>query len=745
MLRPERMSRVSVTGAKRVMTDVIETVHGLELLHITEYDGSFEGFDPGNPTEGADDASSKLVTVRALESTLGVEPEDAGPTRLVTDEALDEELDEIREEVNELDDRRDALRSDLRDVTEEVERMEFFVDLGIDLDLLTGYDSVSVAVGNGDSDAVREVLEAAEAFEAVDMFGEGKALAAYAYPADDEALEDILVGTDFAAVDVPEGEGAPESYLEELRHRRQQLSSRLSTVENEIEELKLDVAGFLLAAEEKLSIEVQKREAPLTFATTENAFVAEGWIPTEEFDRFEDALRDAVGEHVDVDELERADYDEDGHPTNREQVGDGDGPTADERSEQAVATDGGSLAFGNDSPPIVQDNPTFAQPFEAFVTAVGVPNYDELDPTVVLLLTFPAFFGLMIGDFGYGLLYFAIGAVIYRRYEPGGLRSMGGIAIWAGVFTMLFGFLYGEVFGTHQITSLFWEGIVGLGGAPVHKGLQPAYSQYALFWLVVSLLVGFVHLTIGYAIGFVDDLTHGFREATFENGSWLAMMFGIWAAIFSKAAAGMKPGFIFELFASPGMTNPATGEAIAEGAVVLELGFNGLPTEAGLAGMAVFAIGFLMLAIADPVEIVEFLDVLVNVLSYARLAAVLLAKAGLAFVVNALVFGWYVTGTGEHEVWHFGITHMPKVGEMVHGHEVTAVEMGGLVHSGIAGLVGGLAILVIGHVVVLVLGVTSAGLQAVRLEYVEFFGKFYEGNGKPYHPFGHEREYTAEE
>ncbi|MFB6202514.1 MAG: V-type ATP synthase subunit I, partial [Halorhabdus sp.] len=102
MLRPERMSRVSVTGSKAVMADVIETVHDLDVLHITEYQGSFEGFEPGDPTEGADDASDKLVTVRALKSTLGVEPEDAGPTRLVTDEAIEEELEEIRRDVNEL-------------------------------------------------------------------------------------------------------------------------------------------------------------------------------------------------------------------------------------------------------------------------------------------------------------------------------------------------------------------------------------------------------------------------------------------------------------------------------------------------------------------------------------------------------------------------------------------------------------------------------------------------------------------
>ena len=56
MLRPERMSKVSVTGSKAVMEAVVETVHGLNLLHVTEYDGSWEGFDPGDPASGAEES-----------------------------------------------------------------------------------------------------------------------------------------------------------------------------------------------------------------------------------------------------------------------------------------------------------------------------------------------------------------------------------------------------------------------------------------------------------------------------------------------------------------------------------------------------------------------------------------------------------------------------------------------------------------------------------------------------------------
>jgi len=741
MFRPERMSKVSVTGSRAVMDEVIESIHDLHLVHLSDYDGSWEGFDNGNPAEGAEEASEKLVTVRSLQSLLDVDESEAGPRRIVTDEALESELERVREEANELDDRRSDLQSEVRDIDDRIETMAPFVELGIDLDLLRGYDSLEVAVGEAKQDAVESALAAADEIDAFETFGSNGVVAAFVAPTDDapeDVLDEALVGTEFTRLERPDAEGDPEEHVAELQHRKQKLQSRMSTVEEELHELKLDAAGFLLAAEEKLSIQVQKTEAPLQFATTENAFVAEGWIPTERVADLESALRDAVGDRVDVDELERAEYDGDGivadHETIEETEEDGEEAADESRGEEAeppkARADGGVVSMGDDDPPIIQDNPDAAEPFEAFVRAVGLPNYSELDPTVILLLTFPAFFGFMIGDVGYGLLYVGLGAYIYGRFESSGIRSMGGIAIWAGAFTVLFGILYGEVFGTHQVSTVLWEGIVGLESAPIKKGLMPVNSDYALLWLVVSLLAGLVHLTIGYAFGFVDDLVHGTREALFENGSWLLMMLGLWTWIFSFHAQQSKPAFV-------------VGEEAALNGNPIPLGFAGLPEAVGLAGLGTFGVGLLMLAIADFVEVVEFLQVIVNVLSYARLAAVLLAKAGMAFVVNLLFFGVYVTGEGEHAAWHFGIGHMPHVGEMVHGHEVTSIMFPGLAHSGVAGLVGGLAVLVIGHLLVLALGVTSAGLQAVRLEYVEFFGKFYEGNGRQYDPFGYRPEFTS--
>ncbi|MFB6227088.1 MAG: V-type ATP synthase subunit I [Halobacteriales archaeon] len=718
MLRPERMSKVSVTGTKRVMDDVIETVHDLNRVHITEYDDSWSGFEPGDPIEGADEISEKLVTIRSLENILDLDPEDAGPAGASAGPGLDTRLEEVRTEVNELDDRRSELREELRRIEERIEVVEPFVDLGIDLDLLSGYDSLSVAVGEAEESAVEAAVSDLDC--PVETFA-GRNLVAVFARTDEAELDDVLVGAEFREIDVPNEQGPPGTFVDELEHERDRIEKRVESIEAEIEELKLDAGGFLLTAEERLSIDVQKAEAPLSFATTENAFIAEGWIPTSEYDRLQSALSAAVGDSVELDELERASYT-------------GSGVHHDEE----VATDGGMTV--DDQPPVLQDTPSIASPFEVLVRAVGRPKYSEFDPTVVLLLTFPTFFGFMIGDVGYGAVYALIGYYLYSRFESDAISSMGGVGMWAGGFTILFGILYGELFGLHMGSTPILESIYVLDAPPLHKGLQPAEAKWAQTWLFVSVLVAVFHLDIGYVLDFAElyDL-HGAKDAILETGSWLLMMNGFWLFVFSRIATGKKPAFLFTVFDGTGTAPEASGE---HAGAVIELGFNGFSSTVGWIGLGAFVLGLLFIWVSREYgEAIEasFMLVLTNGLSYTRLAAVLLAKAGMAFVVNLLFFGAY-----EHDgEFHFMMTDGPQ--HFIDKYGEAAIMFPGLIHGGIASLIGGFVVLILGHAVVLVLGLTSAGLQAVRLEYYEFFSKFYEGGGEPYDPFGYDRSFTAEE
>jgi V/A-type H+-transporting ATPase subunit I len=762
------MARVSVTGSDAVLDDVIEAVHDLRLLDLTEYDGGWEGFEPGAPREGAEGASDQLVTVRSLESILGVDESDAEGRPVLPDD-LDAEIEEVREQVNELDDRRDDLDDELRAVEEALDAVRPFVELGIDIDLLGGYETLSVAVGEGDEASVKSALTDQPGVESFETYtGEGETVGVFAYP--DVDISDALVSAQFTTYEVPDlgadGEQvSPEAYVDTLEQRKRELASELDTVEDQLEDLRVEVGGFLLAAEEKLAIQVQKAEAPLSFATTDNAFVAEGWLPHEEYVELQESLTDAVGDHVDIDLIEIADYNEDGHPTGTEEVSGGAGsgvgePTAADGGEpvgrtssdssdgsEDMAADGGrelgevevrsdgggDVAMGHSNPPVIQDNPGPVKPFEALVEVINRPKYDELDPSVILFLTFPVFFGFMIGDLGYGILYMLLGGVLLTQFDSDMIRALGGVGFAAGLFTAIFGVLYGEFFGLHQLGEIVWPS----GSPPIHKGLIPEYSNYALLWLALSVLIGVFHISLGWVFGFVNDLSHGVKEAFMENGSWLLMAFGFWTWIFSTHFANTKPSFL-------------VGPNAALNGNPIPLGFAGFPAEVGIAGLGVFGLGLLLIAVTDFAEFVEavFLQVFVNGLSYTRLAAVLLAKAGMAFVVNLLFFGVWVTETDSGEAWHFGIDHSPQYyleQGTYNGHEVTSVMFGGLAHGPIAAVLGGIVILIVGHFLVLALGVTSAGLQAVRLEYVEFFGKFYEGGGDEYEPFGYEAKFAGDD
>ncbi|OYR54941.1 V-type ATP synthase subunit I [Halorubrum sp. Ea1] len=740
------MSKVSVTGSKRVIDDVIEAAYAHHSLHVTDYDERYEGFAPGESLEGAQTVNERLVTVRSLESVLDVEGDEVDAARAIDDEELERELADVRERVNALNDRRDELQTEIRDREEEIDRMEPFADLGIELDLLRGYDSLEVVVGEAKPDAVEATLADADGIDAYEVFAGSDVVAIFAKPADgaeEGVLQDSLVGVDIALLEVPEAEAGPAEYVAELEREREDLRTDLEAIEADLAAMKEEAAAFLLRAEEQLTIEAEKKEAPLSFATTENAFVAEGWIPTDTYPEFEATIADAVGDHAEVEELERASFTPDGdHHTEAVDGDEGDSASAvdadagaaDATAEKAAATDGGHAMHGDDDPPVVQDNGNAAGPFELLVQGFGRPKYSEFDPTLLVFLTFPLMFGFMIGDVGYGVLYAAIGYFLYSRFD-GTFRELGAVAMWAGGFTILFGIYFGiDLFGYHAYQLLPGDIHWPVDG----KGLSPADLDWALSFLVASVLFGLVHLNAGHILSFVSNYQqHDLKHALYEGGSWLLILNGAWVWIFSQHVLGPKPAFLFDSFS-----------ILTFGAV----SFAGFPVAVGYVAIAAIALGVVLLAIGEPPELAEVLSPIVNVISYARIMAVLLAKGGMALAVNLLAFGAYIDEGGAGS-FHFifsadyleYVRSHPEDYELVFAGITTAFDPASIGLVGVVALVGGVVVAVVGHVVVLLLGVTSAGIQAVRLEYVEFFGNFYEGGGDSYLPFGHDREYTTEE
>ena len=104
------------------------------------------------------------------------------------------------------------------------------------------------------------------------------------------------------------------------------------------------------------------------------------------------------------------------------------------------------------SPPTKLDNPKIFKPFEMFLRMYGLPAYDEFDPTIFLAITYTFIFGCMFGDAGQGLILFAAGALLYKYKK----MDIAAIVSMAGIFSTIFGFLYGSLFGFEDVIVALW-------------------------------------------------------------------------------------------------------------------------------------------------------------------------------------------------------------------------------------------------------------------------------------------------
>lgn len=138
------------------------------------------------------------------------------------------------------------------------------------------------------------------------------------------------------------------------------------------------------------------------------------------------------------------------------------------------------------TPPTKMKNNAFFKPFEMLVNMYGAPNYREVDPTPFLGLTYMLLFGAMFGDLGQGFVFFLLGLLLKNK----GSKEAGGIATRIGASSMIFGLLYGSVFGNeHLIPALFMRPFEEINTA-----------------LMYAVGLGVVLVTIAFIIGIYNKL-----------------------------------------------------------------------------------------------------------------------------------------------------------------------------------------------------------------------------------------------
>ncbi len=662
MLRPKEMARVLIAGPRDLFSPTIEILYDIKALHVVGHLGEDDTFALGKPLPQASKVSESLVKLRSIASILEIEaarapvgPE-AGPDaeqRILTLEVNIREEEDSRKRIDEL----------LEDQSLRTEALQPFAALGLDLASYSGYENLAVFVGrlSGDLEGLDGVTERYESFQKGDVV----ALFADVSRADD--VRDYLVGQGFSSLELPAEQGDPRLLLKSLLEEREKWQARKEAVRERLTTLRERYADFVISAEAFLTVEIEKAEAPLLFAASDHSFVAEGWVPLDRWPEVQERLGRLETLYVDLQ-----------NPP------------------------------GESDPPVLLDNPKPARPFEFLTNLFSTPRYGEIDPTLPLFVVFPLFFGFIIGDLGYGSVFFILGLVaLWKIRPPSDFRNLMAVIMLGGVVAALFGtFVFGDAFGIpfHPAIEVVAGGAqaVSAEGAPlswesfgVDIPLHAVVHKLADVgdMLVLSVVFGTVHLGFGYLIGIVNEIPRSKRHAT-AKGAWLAILFGLFILLMSAVRGNRVAGFVWNeiLFFIPRAGISLEGFEIPVASLVLLIG--------GAAAVVYLE------ALTKPINIAGFLGpieiagLLANVISYTRLAGIAIAKAALAEALMSLVFGSLIF-TGQ-----------------------------------IALVIGGFAALVVAQMLIFFLGGISAGIQALRLNYVEFFSKFYDGNGVPFKPFG---------
>ena len=623
MLRPEPMSKLVLCGLNSDLPQVSHILSQQQLVHMIDYDGEADGFTSGGSLEYGATVSGNLVRVRSLLKILSAEPAPPGVSRPANavETEITERLDSLEQEVLALNEKHRTAIQQQKEGQTRLEMLRQFEPLGLPLEVYDPYESLTVFTGTLPEKTELDIT-GAEILTAGDM------LAVFVLQDSAEAAERTLTQHGFRALEPPSGNGLPTDVIAALELNLEVLETEEMALEHELEALAQRHGQWLVTAEEPLAAQAEKSELPLKLAQSENTFVLEGWLPEGELRRLKAALND-----INL-ELE--------------------------------------IETTNDTPPVKLDNPTPVKPFELFTKLYAIPDHRELDPSVLLFLGYPLFFGMMIGDLGYGLVYFLLGYMLVTKYgHSEELLQLGKIIRIAGASTMFFGtFAFAEAFGF----ELHW-----LAHELPYHVLHKSSSEDVAFMLLATGGIGLFYVTLGLMLGFWNMLVlHDLKHAVQEKFSWIMILWGglmfIPPWLFGTSLIGARLGL--------------TGE--------LEL-WGGLAGFLLGLGMAVAGEGI--------VAIVEVPSIFVQVISYVRIAALGIADYGLAHAFNGMAFDIGFNGTSA----------------------IFAV-----------------LILVIGQLVVITLGLIGSGINALRLQYVECFPKFFVGGGTDYAPFGYTRKYTNE-
>jgi V/A-type H+-transporting ATPase subunit I len=317
------------------------------------------------------------------------------------------------------------------------------------------------------------------------------------------------------------------------------------------------------------------------------------------------------------------------------------------------------------TPPTQLKNNKFVKPFEAIIRLYGVPSYYEIDPTPFLAITYCLMFGIMFGDIGQGLVYFIAGCILQKKR-----RSLGQILQRLGGSSIIFGFVYGSLFGLEQ-EQLPW--LPSLIGKPLDPKNIPSI-------LIAGVVFGVVVMSVSFILGVINSVRIGNLEMGIFGKNGLA------GYIFYMSLIGTAVA-VTGVIRIP-LIIPILTLVLSLLVMIMKEPLTSLVTKKRPLVHGTFG-NYMTESIFEGVETI--LGTLSNAISFIRVGAFALNHAGLflAFMVMSEL--------------------MPNIALKI-------------------------LVLVLGNILILSLEGLVVFIQGLRLQYYEMFGKYFQGEGTVFKP-----------
>ena len=346
-----------------------------------------------------------------------------------------------------------------------------------------------------------------------------------------------------------------------------------------------------------------------------------------------------------------------------------------------------SVLRGEEKVPVKLKHGKFVAAFERMIFSYGSPLYGNVDPTPFVAVFFTVLYGIMFGDFGQGMVFFLLGILMaLNLVKLKGWNKFAPVFMGIGLSSAVMGLVTGEFFGTEKVLEPFAHFVTGLFGqprAPILKVMPSsgdANSVKVIFGIFAfTIMLGILINSAGLIVNFFNNIIRKKYGSAFfgKNGLsgilfyWYVLAFAVRLAFFSHV--------------------PLLADWIIIG-LLLFLSSFGEPFERFFDGeRPVVENGVGALLIGGFVEIIEVISgYLSGTLSFVRVGAFALAHAVLGFIIGMM--------------------------------------------SEKCGPVGGLFVLIAGNAIVIVLEGMIVAIQVIRLQYYEFFSKFFSETGKEFIP-----------